>query len=133
MKAIKAANVNDYIAAFPEDIQLKLSQLRKTIRTAAPKAEESISYQIPAYKQNGVLVYFAAFNNHISFFPTSSGIAAFKKELAPYAGSKGTVRFPLTEKLPLGLIKKIVKFRVIENEIKKEPRTKSQVPKKNQI
>jgi uncharacterized protein YdhG (YjbR/CyaY superfamily) len=107
--------IDEYIALFPEDIQNKLQELRAAIRASAPGAIEKISYQMPAFVQNGILVYFAAFKNHISFFPTSSGVQAFQQELAEYAGSKGTVRFPLDRPLPLDLISKIVKFRVAEN------------------
>ncbi|MBI5857283.1 MAG: DUF1801 domain-containing protein [Sphingobacteriales bacterium] len=118
MKQIAPVSTNEYIAAFPKNVQALLKEMRKTIRTAAPKAEELISYQMPAYKYYGMLVYFAGFKNHISFFPTSSGIAAFKKELSGYAGSKGTVRFPLDQTLPLKLISRIVKYRLKENEAK---------------
>lgn len=92
--------------------------MRQTIRQAAPKAEEVISYQMPAFKFYGMLVYFAGFNNHIGFYPTTSAINKFKKELSAYAGAKGTVRFPLDEPLPLKLVERIVKFRVKENAAK---------------
>ena len=92
-----------------------LEDLRQTIRKAAPKAEEVISYQMPAFKFHGMLVYFAGFKNHIGFYPTSSAIKAFNKELSAYAGAKGTVRFPLDKPIPVGLITKIVKHRVKEN------------------
>jgi len=85
------------------------------IKKSAPQAEETISYQMPAFKLNGNLVYFAAFKDHIGFFPTSSGVAAFKKELSKYATSKGTIRFPLGKPIPFDLVRKIVKFRVKEN------------------
>lgn len=111
-------NVDDYILSFPKDIQLLLEELRTTVRKAAPKAEEVISYGMPAYKQNGMLVYFAAHKTHVGFYPTSSGIAHFKNQLAKYPLSKGTVQFPLDKKLPLALITKIVKFRVKENQDK---------------
>ena len=113
-------NIDEYIAGFPEDIQAILQNLRRVIREAAPEAQETISYSMPAFKQNGILVYFAAFKDHIGFFPTSSGISAFTKELAPYDTSKGTVRFPLDKPLPVNLIKKIVKFRAQENGNKKK-------------
>lgn len=108
-------NVDEYIAAFPAETQQLLKKLRKTIREAAPQAEELISYQMPAYKQNGMLVYFAGYANHIGFYPTSSGIRFFSKELSAYKTSKGAVQFPLDKALPFNLIKKIVKFRVKEN------------------
>jgi len=113
------ATVDQYIEGFPEEIQIVLSKMRAAVRKAAPQAIERISYQMPAFYDNGNLVYFAAFKNHIGFFPTSSGIAAFKKELAAYTTSKGTVHFPLDQPLPLALVKRIVKFRVQENSKKK--------------
>jgi uncharacterized protein YdhG (YjbR/CyaY superfamily) len=112
---IKAENINDYISAFPPEIQNKMEQLRATIRNAAPKAVEVISYGMPAFKGNGVLVYFAAYKNHIGFYPTPSGIEEFKKDLSIYKGAKGSVQFPVDEPLPLNLIVKIVKFRVKED------------------
>jgi uncharacterized protein YdhG (YjbR/CyaY superfamily) len=93
--------------------------MRQTIRKAAPEAEEAISYQIPTFKLNGNLVHFAAFKNHISFFPTARGVEAFKKELSQYVGSKGTVRFPLDEPIPYGLVRRITMFRRKENLKKK--------------
>lgn len=108
-------NTDEYIAGFPENIQRKLNDLRAAIKKAAPEAEESISYCMPAYKFNGMLVYFAAQKNHIGFYPTSSGVAAFKNELAGYKTSKGAIQFPLDKPLPLKLISTIVKFRVKEN------------------
>jgi uncharacterized protein YdhG (YjbR/CyaY superfamily) len=112
--------IDEYIATFPENVQSILKELRETIRDAAPQAEEIISYQMPAFKQNGILVYFAAFKNHVGFFPTSSGIAAFKEELSEYETSKGTVRFPMDKPIPLDLVKKIVRYRVEENLDKKK-------------
>jgi len=107
--------VDQYIAGFPEITKPLLEKMRATIKKAAPLAEEVISYQMPAYKLQGMLVYFAGCKNHIGFYPTASGIATFKKELSAYKGSKGAVKFPLNKPLPLGLITKIVKFRVKEN------------------
>lgn len=118
MKAIEAKNVDEYIALQPAEVRWTLEKLRETIKKAAPKAEEVISYKMPAYKFHGVLVYFGAYQNHIGFYPTGRGISAFKKELSVYEGSKGTVRFPIDEPLPLTLIKKIVRFRLKENEQK---------------
>ena len=92
-----------------------LEQIRRTIRKAAPGAEETISYQMPAFRLEGILVYFAAFKNHISLFPQTTAIAKFKRQLSRYEGAKGTVRFPIDKPLPLNLIGKIVKFRVKEN------------------
>jgi uncharacterized protein YdhG (YjbR/CyaY superfamily) len=107
-------NIDEYIAHFPRDIQDVLESIRQVIKKAAPQAREAISYGMPAFKQNGVLVYFAAFKDHIGFFPTSSGVSAFKEELTAYDTSKGTIRFPLGKPLPLKLIENIVKFRVNE-------------------
>ena len=94
--------------------------MRQTIRECAPGAEEAISYQIPTFKLNGNLVHFAAFKDHISFFPTSSGREAFKKELKIYKGGKGTVQFPIDKPIPYDLVRKIVKYRVKENLDKKK-------------
>ena len=116
--------VDQYIAAFPADVKKRMQQLRKTIKAAAPKAEEVISYQMPGYKYFGMLVYFAAYKNHIGFYPTSSGIAHFKKELAAFKGAKGSVQFPLDKPLPVQLINKIVLFRVKENLTKAALKTK---------
>ncbi|MGA9048489.1 MAG: DUF1801 domain-containing protein [Dehalococcoidia bacterium] len=111
--------IDEYIKGFQPNIQNILQKLRQAIREAAPEAAEVISYHIPAFKQNGILVYFAAYKNHIGFYPTSSGIDAFKEELAPYRWSKGTVQFPLDKPIPFDLIKKIVAFRVKEQLKKK--------------
>jgi uncharacterized protein YdhG (YjbR/CyaY superfamily) len=108
-------SIDEYIATFPADIQALLETMRATIRAAAPEAEEKISYQMPTFFLNGNLVHFAAFKNHIGFYPASSGIEAFKDELVAYAGSKGAVRFPLDKPLPLDLVGRIVKLRVAEN------------------
>ncbi len=108
-------NTDDYIATFPKNVQSILQELRQTIRDAAPEAEEIISYQMPAFKLNGILVWFAAFKNHIGFFPKTSAIEAFKNELSPYEVSKGTIRFPLDKPIPLDLVKRIVQYRVKQN------------------
>ena len=113
-----AKNVGEYLEAFPVSAQHKLEQVRQAIKKAAPKAEEVISYQMPAYKYHGMLVYFAGWKNHIGFYPTSTGTNIFKKELSVYKGAKGSVQFPLDKPMPLVLISKIVKFRVKENEAK---------------
>lgn len=108
-------SVDEYISTFPPNIQTLLQQIRQAIQEAAPQATETISYQMPAFKQNGVLVWFAAFKNHIGFYPTAVGIEEFKKKLAPYKTSKGTVQFPLNEPIPFDLIKEMVRFRVKAN------------------
>jgi uncharacterized protein YdhG (YjbR/CyaY superfamily) len=108
-------NTDEYIAGFPENIQRMLNDLRAVIKKAAPDAEESISYRMPAYKLNGVLVYFAAQTRHIGFYPTSSGVKAFMHELGSYKTSKGAIQFPIDKPLPLELITKIVQFRAKEN------------------
>jgi uncharacterized protein YdhG (YjbR/CyaY superfamily) len=115
MKPTGFKTIDEYIESFPKDIQAILSDLRQAIRGAAPQAEEAISYQMPAFKQNGILVYFAAFKTHIGFFPTASGVEAFKEKLSDYETSKGTIRFPIDKPLPLELVKEIVRFRVKEN------------------
>jgi uncharacterized protein YdhG (YjbR/CyaY superfamily) len=107
-------SIDEYVAAQPPNVQPLLQKIRKAIHEAAPAAEETISYQMPAFKQGSVLVWFAAFKNHIGFFPKASGIEAFKKQLLPYKTSKGTVQFPLDQPLPLDLVAEIVRFRVKE-------------------
>jgi uncharacterized protein YdhG (YjbR/CyaY superfamily) len=106
--------IDEYIATQPPNVQALLQQIRQTIHKAAPEAQETISYQMPAFKQGSILVWFAAFKNHIGFFPKASGIEAFKEQLAPYKTSKGTVQFPLDQPLPLEIIAEIVRFRVKE-------------------
>jgi len=115
-----AKTVDEYLKPFPPSVRNSLEQLRQTIKAAAPGSEEVISYMMPAYKQNGALVYFGGYKTHIGFYPTSGAIEAFKKELSAYERSKGTIRFPIDKPLPLGLVSKIVKFRVKENEAKKK-------------
>jgi uncharacterized protein YdhG (YjbR/CyaY superfamily) len=109
-------SIDEYIATFPEDVQTRLKDLKATIQRAAPEAEEKFSYGMPTFFLNGNLVHFAAFKTHIGFYPTPSGIEAFKQELSSYKGAKGSVQFPLAEPLPLKLIGRIVKFRVTENQ-----------------
>jgi uncharacterized protein YdhG (YjbR/CyaY superfamily) len=116
----KFGTIDEYIKTFPPDVQKTLERLRHTIRKAVPEAEEVISYQMPAFKLKGNLVYFAAFKKHIGFFPTASGVAAFKKELSDYATSPGTVQFPLDKPIPYDLVTKIVLFRKKENLAKKK-------------
>jgi uncharacterized protein YdhG (YjbR/CyaY superfamily) len=108
-------SVDGYILQFPDEIQEILRAIRNVIREAAPDAVEKISYQMPTFVLNGNLVHFAAFKNHIGFYPTPSGIEAFKQELAGYKGAKGSVQFPLNKPIPYALISKIVKYRVAEN------------------
>ena len=115
MKRIPAKNIDEYISVFPSDVQKRMRELRATIAKAAPQADETINYAIPTFQLNGNLVHFAGYKNHIGFYPAASGIAAFKKELSAYEGAKGSVQFPLDQPLPLGLVTKIVKFRVKEN------------------
>ncbi|MFO7526553.1 MAG: DUF1801 domain-containing protein [Ignavibacteriaceae bacterium] len=111
----KFTTIDEYINTFPKDVQKILEQIRKTIKEVAPEAEEAISYQIPTFKLNGNLVHFAAFKNHIGFYPTPSGQKAFEKELSVYKSGKGSVQFPLSKPMPLSLIRKIVKYRVKES------------------
>jgi uncharacterized protein YdhG (YjbR/CyaY superfamily) len=136
MTGKKFKNVDEYIADFPIGTQKILNQLRAIIKKNAPNAEEVISYNMPAYKYNGMLCYFAGYKQHIGFYPTASGIANFKKEIAAYKNAKGSVQFPLNKPLPLELIKKIIVFRTKENfqkveskkilkTIKKTPKTKT--------
>ncbi len=112
---IRFNSIEEYIATFPEEIQEMLQELRATIQAAAPVAEEKISYQMPTFFLNGNLVHFAAYKNHIGFYPAPSGIEAFKAELSVYKGAKGSVQFPIDKPLPLELVTKIVKFRAAEN------------------
>jgi uncharacterized protein YdhG (YjbR/CyaY superfamily) len=117
-KSRSSHSIDEYIRTFPKDVQDKLQALRKTIRKAAPSAEETISYGIPTFDLDGHLVHFAAYKKHIGFYPTSSGVRVFKKELSIYKTSKGTVQFPVGKPLPLALVSKIVRFRVSENNAK---------------
>jgi uncharacterized protein YdhG (YjbR/CyaY superfamily) len=107
--------IDEYIAGLPEETRSILQKLRTTIAKSAPGAEETINYGIPTFKLNGNLVHFAAFKNHIGFYPTPSGIEAFKKELSVYEGAKGSIKFPLEKPLPYDLVSRIVEFRVKEN------------------
>jgi uncharacterized protein YdhG (YjbR/CyaY superfamily) len=110
-----AASVSEYIARYPRPVQARLRRMRATIKKAAPGATERISYGIPTYARHRSLVHFGAFEHHISFFPTSSGIRAFRRELASYAGAKGTVRFPHDGPIPYGLLARITRFRARED------------------
>ena len=111
----KIDNIEKYISNFPKDVQILLESIRETIQKSAPNAEETIKYGIPTFVLNGNLVHFGGYKNHIGFYPTPSGIEAFKKELSMYKNAKGSVRFPIDKPLPLHLISKIVKFRIKEN------------------
>lgn len=108
-------NIDQYVGRFPEEIQERLEKMRLTIQRAAPRAEETISYGIPAFKLNGMLVWFAAFKNHIGLYPRKTAMVAFKRELSGYKTAKGSVQFPFDEPLPVGLVSRIVKFRAKEN------------------
>ena len=122
----KAPNsIDEYILDFPDEVQAILNQIRTTIRQAAPNAEESISYGMPAYKTYGKpLVYFAGFKNHIGFYATPTGHAEFAKELSKYKQGKGSVQFPIDQPMPLDLIFQIVEFRVFENQEKAKAKKK---------
>lgn len=111
----KIKTIDDYIRTFPPDVRNILEQLRKTIHEIAPEAEETIRYGIPTFTLNGNLVHFAAFRNHIGFYPTPSAIKAFREELSPYNHAKGSVQFPIDTPLPFDLVRRIVQFRVKEN------------------
>ena len=108
------ANIDEYISGFPKEVQRMLHEIRSVIRSAAPDAEEAIKYQMPTFVLNGNLVHFAAFKKHIGFYPTPSAIEEFKDKLSKYHFSKGAIQFPLDKPIPLSLINKIVKFRVME-------------------
>lgn len=124
MNNIPCRNIDEYISFFPEPVRERLVRMRSVIKKAAPNAEEAISYAIPTFKLNGNLVHFAAFKNHLGFYPGPSGIEAFKKELAGYESSKGTIKFPLDKPIPVTLVGKIVKFRVKENLAKVKTKSK---------
>lgn len=126
-------SVDQYIRSFPPAVRKMLQDLRKTIKAAAPKATEYIGYQMPAYKYEGPLAYFAGYKNHIGFYPSTSGITVFKEKLSKYKGAKGSVQFPLDQPLPLALVKKIIRYRVKENEaIQKEKKLKAK-NKRNKV
>ena len=112
-------NFEDYAANYPMQVRQMLTKVRQTIKKAAPSAKERISYGMPAYTLDGILVWFAAHQSHIGFYPRKSAIIAFKKELAPYKQAKGSVQFPFDKPLPLSLITHMVKFRMKENRITK--------------
>ncbi|WP_217591820.1 DUF1801 domain-containing protein [Cohnella sp. GbtcB17] len=114
------ASTEDYIATFPPEVQRLLQEVRETIRSAAPEAKEKISYQMPTFDLHGNLVHFAAFKNHIGFYPGADGIASFKDELSAYKGAKGSVQFPLDKPLPLELIRRITAYRASQNKARAE-------------
>jgi len=118
-KDARFSTIDEYIALFSPPVRDKLNQLRRLVRELAPEATEKISYRMPTFYLNGNLVHFAAYAHHIGFYPTSSGIARFERELVPYKFSKGAVQFPLDEDLPLDLIRRIVEFRIEENRNKR--------------
>ncbi|MBE2236844.1 MAG: DUF1801 domain-containing protein [Caldilineaceae bacterium] len=107
--------IDEYIAGFPPEVQAILQKLRTTIRAAAPDATETINYQMPTFTLHGNLVHFAAFKQHIGFYPTPNGIEKFQQALSPYKSAKGSVQFPLDQPIPYDLVSEIVKFRVAEN------------------
>ncbi|MEA2164671.1 MAG: hypothetical protein QOK37_2798 [Thermoanaerobaculia bacterium] len=117
-------NIDEYISGFSADVQAILQRIRSTIHEAAPSAQETISYRIPAFMQDGVLVYFAAFKNHIGLYPPVKGGATLQKALSRYAGEKGNLRFPLDQPIPFGLIRKIVMLRVKQTKAKADSKKK---------
>jgi uncharacterized protein YdhG (YjbR/CyaY superfamily) len=119
------ATVDDYMAACPPKVRAILSRIRSTVRKAAPDAEERISYRMPSFVQNGALVYYAAFKNHIGLYPPVRGDAKLLKDVAKYANEKGNLRFPLDEPIPYGLISRIVKARAKENRRTADARRKT--------
>lgn len=124
MKTTPVATVDEYLAALPDEVRATLEKIRKAIKAAAPKATEGISYQMPMYKHQGMLIGFAAFKNHCSIFPGPGAIARHKDELKGYETSKGTVRFPIGKPLSATLIRKLVKERIAENEAKMKQKAK---------
>lgn len=114
-KRTTAKNIDEYIAGFPPEVQERLNKVRATIRKAAPAAQEAISYQIPTFKLHGNLIFFAAFQNHVSVYPRPRGPAELLKILATYEGGKGTIQFPHDKPISYSLITKVVKARLMEN------------------
>jgi uncharacterized protein YdhG (YjbR/CyaY superfamily) len=115
-------DIDEYIARFPQDVQVILEKIRHTIREAAPEAVEAIKYKMPTFVLMGNLIYFAAFKRHVSIFPAPSGSEAFNQELAAYRGAKSTVRFPLDKPIPYDLISEIVRLRILDNQARVEAR-----------
>lgn len=124
--AKKPTDIDSYISQFPADVQAVLREVRETIRRAAPGAEETISHLMTAFRQNGILVYLAAWKNHIGLYPPISGDKALEKAVARYAGPQGNLQFPLDEPMPLDVIERIVKLRVKQNEAKAVAKRKKQ-------
>ena len=119
MKTAKTSlkNIDEYIGGFPVEVQEILQKVRETIHRAAPKAEETISYNMPTFNLNGhYLIYFAGYKHHISLYPAPSGVPEFREEIAPYESGKGTLKFPLDKPIPYGLIRRVVKHRIKESE-----------------
>lgn len=123
-----AATIDEFIAAYPPEVQQILQNIRALIHQVAPEAQEAIKYGIPTFILHGNLVHFSAYQHHIGFYPAPSGIEAFKTDLAPYAGAKGSIRFPLSQPIPYDLIRKIVAFRVAENRAKAQSKKKGRTP-----
>jgi uncharacterized protein YdhG (YjbR/CyaY superfamily) len=121
------STIDEYVKCFPYETQKKLEEIRAAVKMIAPDAEEKISYQMPTFDLNGNLVHFAAYKNHIGFYPIPSGMAAFEQELKEYKSGKGSVQFPIDKPLPMELIKRIVKFRVEENLRKPMKNTKKHI------
>ncbi len=121
--ARQPASVDEYISAFAPDVQAVLQQVRQAVRNAAPEAREVISYRMPALKQHGVLIYFAAFKNHIGFYPPIRGDARLEAAAARYAGEKGNLRFPLDEPIPYALIERLTRLRVGQDLAKANAKT----------
>ena len=124
-KAQGPKDIDEYIATFPTEVQTVLEKVRQTIRDAAPDAKETISYQMPAFKQHGILVYFAAWTKHIGLYPPISGDKTLERAVARYAGPKGNLQFPLDEPIPYDLIERIVKLRVKQDSAKAAARRKT--------
>ena len=122
MTKVEFTSIDEYIAAQPKTVQSRLQQIRSAIAQVAPDASEKISYQMPTFYLNGNLVHFAAFENHIGFYPTPGGVKAFQEELSGYKYAKGSIQFPINRPVPLTLIRKIVRFRVEENSKKRAKR-----------
>jgi uncharacterized protein YdhG (YjbR/CyaY superfamily) len=120
------ATINEYISEFPEEIRVILEQVRETIQQAAPEAKEAIRYGMPTFVLNGNLVHFAAYKNHIGFYPAPSGIDAYLDDLAVYRTGKGTIQFPINQPIPFNLVKKVVEFRVNENLGKRKGKVKKE-------
>jgi uncharacterized protein YdhG (YjbR/CyaY superfamily) len=129
-KSLSPSTIDEYISGFPGDVQVILEKIRETIKKAAPKAEETISYGIPTFTlRDTYLIYFAAYKKHIAIYPVPAGSEEFKKEVSSYRAGKGTLRFPLDQPLPYPLIRKIVKYCLQDNLIRVETRKKKKEPR----